>query len=33
MLDLAELDAVIICSPHTLHFQQATYVLNKDLHV
>lgn len=33
MLDQAELDAVVICSPHTLHFQQATDVLNKGLHV
>ncbi|MCY9664292.1 Gfo/Idh/MocA family oxidoreductase [Paenibacillus alginolyticus] len=33
MLDQVELDAVVICSPHTLHFQQATDVLNKGLHV
>jgi predicted dehydrogenase len=33
MLDQAELDAVVICSPHTLHFQQATDVLNRGLHV
>jgi predicted dehydrogenase len=33
MLDQAELEAVVICSPHTLHFQQATDVLNKGLHV
>ncbi|KIL40579.1 oxidoreductase [Gordoniibacillus kamchatkensis] len=33
MLEQAELDAVVICSPHTLHFQQATDALNKGLHV
>ncbi|BBH22014.1 oxidoreductase [Paenibacillus baekrokdamisoli] len=33
MLEEADLDAVVICSPHTLHFQQATDVLNKGLHV
>lgn len=33
MLDEVDLDAVVICSPHTLHFQQATDVLNKGLHV
>ncbi|OAS85878.1 MULTISPECIES: Gfo/Idh/MocA family protein [Metabacillus] len=33
MLEQANLDAVVICSPHTLHFQQATDVLNKGLHV
>ncbi|MBB3111685.1 putative dehydrogenase [Paenibacillus phyllosphaerae] len=33
MLDQAELDAVVICSPHTLHFQQAYDVLTKGLHV
>ena len=33
MLDQADLDAVIIVSPHTLHFQQATDVMNKGLHV
>ncbi|MCQ6559300.1 Gfo/Idh/MocA family protein [Paenibacillus mendelii] len=33
MLDQVELDAVVICSPHTLHFQQATDVLEKGLHV
>lgn len=33
MLDESELDAVVICSPHTLHFQQATDVLDKGLHV
>lgn len=33
MLEQAELDAVVICSPHTLHFQQAHDVLSKGLHV
>ncbi|MCD9021558.1 Gfo/Idh/MocA family protein [Cohnella silvisoli] len=33
MLDLVELDAVVICSPHTLHYKQATDVLNRGLHV
>ncbi|MBP1964523.1 Gfo/Idh/MocA family protein [Paenibacillus aceris] len=33
MLDESELDAVVICSPHTMHFQQVTDVLNKGLHV
>ncbi|MBA2941358.1 Gfo/Idh/MocA family oxidoreductase [Paenibacillus sp. CGMCC 1.16610] len=33
MLDEIELDAVVICSPHTLHFQQATDALSKGLHV
>lgn len=33
MLDQAELDGVVICSPHTLHFEQATAVLEKGLHV
>lgn len=33
MLEQVELDAVVICSPHTLHYQQATDVLNKGLHV
>lgn len=33
MLDECELDAVVICSPHTLHFEQATDALNKGLHV
>ncbi|MDD9268169.1 Gfo/Idh/MocA family protein [Paenibacillus sp. GCM10023248] len=33
MLAESELDAVVICSPHTLHFQQATDALNKGLHV
>lgn len=33
MLDKVELDAVDICSPHTLHFEQASAVLRKGLHV
>jgi predicted dehydrogenase len=33
MLAQAELDAVVICSPHTLHFKQATDVLERGLHV
>lgn len=33
MLEQAELDGVIICSPHTLHFEQATAVLEQGLHV
>jgi predicted dehydrogenase len=33
MLERAELDAVIICSPHTLHFRQATDVLDSGRHV
>lgn len=33
MLEQGELDAVVICSPHTLHFQQATDVMNHGLHV
>jgi predicted dehydrogenase len=33
MLDETEMDAVVICSPHTLHFQQATDALNNGLHV
>ncbi len=33
MLNQVELDAVVICSPHTLHFQQATDVLNHGCHV
>ncbi|BFT71982.1 Gfo/Idh/MocA family protein [Paenibacillus sp. P36] len=33
MLDEIELDAVVICSPHTLHFQQATDALSRGLHV
>lgn len=33
MLAQAELDAVVICSPHTQHFQQAHDVLSSGLHV
>ncbi|SFS68068.1 Gfo/Idh/MocA family protein [Paenibacillus sp. BC26] len=33
MLNEVELDAVVICSPHTLHFEQASAVLRKGLHV
>src|SRR5690606_6064663 len=33
MLANSELDAVVICSPHTLHFQQAMDVLNSGCHV
>jgi len=33
MLERAQLDAVVICSPHTQHFAQAMDVLNKGLHV
>jgi len=33
MLDGAELDAVVICSPHTLHFKHATDALHKGCHV
>ncbi|RKP48887.1 gfo/Idh/MocA family oxidoreductase [Cohnella endophytica] len=33
MLEQVDLDAVVICSPHTLHFRQATDALNKGLHV
>ncbi|NOV02188.1 Gfo/Idh/MocA family protein [Paenibacillus planticolens] len=33
MLDQTELDAVVICSPHTMHFEQATDALHKGLHV
>ncbi|MZQ87012.1 gfo/Idh/MocA family oxidoreductase [Paenibacillus sp. 5J-6] len=33
MLNECELDAVVICSPHTLHFEQATDALNNGLHV
>ncbi|WP_391571954.1 Gfo/Idh/MocA family protein [Cohnella sp.] len=32
MLEEVELDAVVICSPHTLHYEQATDTLNKGLH-
>jgi len=33
MLERAELDAVVICSPHTHHYRQACDVLNHGLHV
>jgi len=33
MLDRSELDAVVICSPHTLHYEQATEALRRGLHV
>ncbi|NBD23326.1 Gfo/Idh/MocA family protein [Paenibacillus glycinis] len=33
LLDSGEADAVIICSPHTLHFEQASAALRKGLHV
>ncbi|MBP1991800.1 Gfo/Idh/MocA family protein [Paenibacillus eucommiae] len=33
MINETELDAVVICSPHTLHYRQASDVLNKGLHV
>ena len=33
MLKQANLDAIVICSPHTLHFQQATDALKNGLHV
>lgn len=33
MLEESGLDAVIICSPHTLHFAQALDVLNAGCHV
>ncbi|MCJ7842343.1 Gfo/Idh/MocA family oxidoreductase [Lederbergia sp. NSJ-179] len=33
MLDTIPLDAVIICSPHTLHFEQAMDVMNHGCHV
>ncbi|WP_308634141.1 Gfo/Idh/MocA family protein [Paenibacillus silvisoli] len=33
MLEQAELDAIVICSPHTMHFEQASAVLRKGLHV
>ncbi|MGO4109109.1 Gfo/Idh/MocA family protein [Paenibacillus sp. YAF4_2] len=33
MLEEGELDAVVICSPHTLHFRQAYDVLDHNLHV
>ncbi|GLX67740.1 Gfo/Idh/MocA family protein [Paenibacillus glycanilyticus] len=33
MLEQGEIDAVVICSPHTLHFRQAYDVLDRGLHV
>jgi predicted dehydrogenase len=33
MLEKAELDGVIICSPHTLHFQHAQDAIKADCHV
>jgi len=33
MLNNVQLDAVIICSPHTLHFEQAMDVMNHGCHV
>ncbi|MCM3628726.1 Gfo/Idh/MocA family oxidoreductase [Paenibacillus glycanilyticus] len=33
MLEQGELDAVVICSPHTLHFRQAYDALDRGLHV
>lgn len=33
MLAEAKVDAIVICSPHTLHFEQATAALNAGLHV
>ncbi|WP_274364603.1 Gfo/Idh/MocA family protein [Paenibacillus thermotolerans] len=33
MLEKENMDAVVICSPHTLHFRQATDVLNSGRHV
>ncbi|QHW34652.1 Gfo/Idh/MocA family oxidoreductase [Paenibacillus rhizovicinus] len=33
LLDSGVVDAVIICSPHTLHFQQASDALRKGFHV
>ncbi|TCN00567.1 putative dehydrogenase [Paenibacillus sp. BK033] len=33
MLEQSELDAVVICSPHTLHFRQACDALDRGLHV
>lgn len=33
LLETAEVDAVVICSPHTLHFEQASAALRKGLHV
>jgi len=33
MLDQGNLDAVVICSPHTLHYRQASDALGRGLHV
>lgn len=33
MLEETELDAAVICSPHTLHYEQASAVLERGLHV
>lgn len=33
MLDEANLDAVVICTPHSLHYPQAAEALNRGLHV
>lgn len=33
MIDRMDLDAVIICTPHALHYPQATEALNRGLHV
>jgi len=33
MLDNTILDAVVICSPHTMHYQQAKDALQRDIHV
>ncbi|SFI34920.1 Predicted dehydrogenase [Paenibacillus sp. UNC496MF] len=33
LLDSGEVDAVVICSPHTLHFEQASAALRRGLHV
>lgn len=33
MLEQCDLDAVVICSPHTLHFKQASDALTRGLHV
>ncbi|MBO7742614.1 Gfo/Idh/MocA family oxidoreductase [Paenibacillus sp. MWE-103] len=33
LLDGGEVDAVVVCSPHTLHFEQASAALQKGLHV
>lgn len=33
MLDKVDIDAAVICSPHTLHYKQAADVLNRGCHV